>query len=206
MRMLRVLLPVLAGLAACCGPGGLEDRIRVSSEFPQYWEYQGRPVLLLGGSDEDNLFNHPALMRRNLEVLARVGGNYVRATLSSRDTGNVWPYVAVEGKYDLERFNPEYFRRLEDQCREAASRDIMVQIEIWATFDFYGEYWLRNPWNPANNRNYSADNTTLEPVWDHHPAQRYQPFFATPPALNRRIESDAITEITRRRSSAGCWT
>jgi len=28
---------------------------------PFYWARRGRPVLLLGGSDEDNLFNHPHL-------------------------------------------------------------------------------------------------------------------------------------------------
>ena len=33
--------------------------IRIYSQNPFYWEYNGNPILLVGGSNEDNMFNHP---------------------------------------------------------------------------------------------------------------------------------------------------
>jgi len=161
-------------------------RIKVYAGNPWYWQYKGRPVLLLGGSDEDNLFNHPHLWS-NLDVLREIGGNYVRMTLSSRDPGNVWPYLKVDGLYDLEQFNPEWFDRLEQCIARAYERDIIVQIEFWATFDFYRENWLRNPFNPDLNRNYTAEEVRLVPQWDWHPARKPQPFFHSVPQLNNDV-------------------
>ncbi len=158
-------------------------RMEIWGENRFYWTYRGRPVLLLGGSDEDNLFNHPGLWH-NLDTLRQCGGNYVRCTLSSRDEGNVWPYAKVGDKYDLNQFNPEFWSRFERFLGLTHERDIIVQIEFWATFDFYREEWLRNPFNPALNVNYTTETTRLVPEWDHHPAQRVQPFFYSPPALN----------------------
>jgi len=161
-----------------------DERIQVRPENRWYWQYKGKPVLLLGGSDEDNLFNHPELSRANLATLQRIGGNYVRGTLSCRDEGNVWPFLESDGKYDLHKPNPEFWNRLETSCRDACERDIVVQIEVWATFDFYRDVWLRNPWNPANTVNYTTENTRLVAEWDHHPARKAQPFFSSVPDLN----------------------
>lgn len=158
--------------------------LRISPDNPWYWEYKGKPVLLLGGSDEDNLFNHPALMAENLDALAGCGGNYIRATLSSRDPGNVAPYEKVGGVFDLYRFNREYWERLEACVNEAEARSIVVQVEIWATFDFYGDPWAKNPFNPGNNINYTTTNTALQERWPYHPARKPQPFFSTVPALD----------------------
>ncbi|MBN1291774.1 MAG: hypothetical protein JXB48_08030 [Candidatus Latescibacteria bacterium] len=158
--------------------------IRVSEINPRYWEYDGKPVLLLGGSDEDNLFNNPELMQKNLDILADIGGNYIRGTLSCRDEGNVWPYVKNDNKYNLDEFNPEFWNRLVTCIHEAEKRDVIVQIEFWATFDYYRENWLVNPFNPANNSNYTTENTNLETEWDFHPARKPQPFFFSAPTKN----------------------
>ena len=32
------------------------NRIKAYSKNQYYWQYKGKPVLLLGGSDDDNLF------------------------------------------------------------------------------------------------------------------------------------------------------
>jgi len=158
--------------------------IQVYKENPSYWEFKGKPVLLLGGSDDDNLFNNLDLMGKNLETLEGIGGNYIRCTLSCRDKGNVWPYVKSDGKYDLDKFNPVFCDRLETCIREAEIRDIIVQIEFWATFDYYREMWQKNPFNPANNKNYTTETTHLVTKWNHHPAESVQPFFRSPPELN----------------------
>ena len=36
-----------------------EPTLRPWPENPWYWSYHGKPVLLLGGSDDDNLFQWP---------------------------------------------------------------------------------------------------------------------------------------------------
>ncbi len=174
-------------LLACLLIGGTAmaaDRVHVSERTPWYWSYRGETVLLLGGSDEDNLFNDPELMADNLDKLAACGGNYIRGTLSWRDEHNVPPFAKAGDKYDLTQFSEEFWGRLETCCREANQRGIIMQIEIWATFDHYRDLWLTNPWNPANNVNYTTQNTKLKTEWPHHPASKPQPFFHSVPKLN----------------------
>jgi hypothetical protein len=66
--------------------GDADDRIQPYPENPFYWRYQGEPVLLLGGSDDDNLFQWTgARLIEQLDLLKSVGGNYVRNTMSGRD-------------------------------------------------------------------------------------------------------------------------
>jgi len=175
-------------MPALAGEGGDDARIRPSGEHPRYWQYKGNPVLLLGGSDEDNLFNKPLLMRENLDALAGCGGNYIRGTLSWRDEGNVPPFADRDGRFDLNAFNPEFWNRLDTCLREAAKRDIIVQIEVWATFDYYRDLWKRNPFNPARNVNYTTKNTKLKREWNFHPAHRPQPFVHSVPGLNNDRE------------------
>jgi hypothetical protein len=93
------------------------DRIQPNRENPYYWQYQGEPVLLLGGSWQDNLFNHPVGLAEHLDLLVASGGNYVRNTMSHRNVGNVFAYEQVDGKFDLDRWNEEYWRRLDDFLR-----------------------------------------------------------------------------------------
>ncbi len=54
------------------------EPIRIYSENPFYWEYKGEPVLLVGGSKEDNLFNHPNGLENHLDILKENGGNFTR--------------------------------------------------------------------------------------------------------------------------------
>jgi len=161
-----------------------DERIRPWHKNAYYWEYKGKPVLLLGGSDEDNLFNHPDLVMRNLDALTKCGGNYIRCTLSCRDPGNVWPFMKVDNKYDLDRFNPEFWNRLRKCLKEAYKRDIIVQIEIWDPHDFWNRGdrrpWLKSPWNPTMNLNYTSKNTHLLEEWSYHPSNKPQPFFLSP--------------------------
>jgi len=157
--------------------------IDIIESYPQYWEYHGEPVLLLGGSDEDNLFQLPRL-EQQLDLLASAGGNYVRNTMSSRDSGNVWAFYLdpESGTYDLNRWNPEYWHRFQNLLELSAAREIVVQVEIWATFDFYRENWEVNPFNPKNNVNYSAERTKLPLEVKTHPTMCENPFFWSVPS------------------------
>jgi len=168
------------------GDATASSGILVYQRNPYYWEYNGRPVLLLGGSVEDNLFQVPDIDKQ-LDILVQAGGNYVRNTMSSRDPGNVWPFQKVGEKYDLDRWDPEYWQRFSRFLEQTAERDVIVQIEIWATFDFYRDYWKNsNPFNPRNNLNYTATGTGLRETVDSHPVKTGNSFFWSVPGENNQ--------------------
>lgn len=156
--------------------------IHVSTDNPFYWQYNGKPVMLLGGSVEDNLFQLDNLTE-HLDLLASVGGNYVRNTMSSRDSGNVWPFLQREdGLYDLKKWNDEYWNRFDYFLQETSKRNIVVQIEIWATFDYYRDIWDINPFNPANNVNYNSRRSKLPESVETHPTYTENNFFRSVPS------------------------
>lgn len=152
---------------------GDPDSIRPYSGNPFYWEYRGKPVLLLGGSREDNLFNHPDGLAEHLDTLAASGGNYIRNTMSSRNPGNPWAFKRLEGGlYDLNQWDEEYWRRFRDLLELCRERDIIVQIELWDPWDYfkteaplgYGPDnvgWESGPFNPGLNINYTAAESGL---------------------------------------------
>jgi len=176
-------LVLLVSLCVC--PVAAADKtIDIYPSNPAYWQYGGKPVLLLGGTKDDNLFQIPDLAS-HLDLLKSVGGNYIRNTMSSRnDKGfEVQPFKKLpNGKYDLNQWNEEYWRRFESMLRLTAERDIIVQIEIWATFDYYRDHWAVNPFNPKNNINYTAEQTGLPTVVNSHPTRTENNFFWSVPA------------------------
>ncbi|MCB1127148.1 MAG: hypothetical protein KDM81_11660 [Verrucomicrobiae bacterium] len=177
-----LLLVVVPAVPQAADASGTASRIRPDPDHPAYWNYRGQPVLLLGGSVEDNLFQIPDL-EAHLDLLQSVGGNYVRCTMSCRDDGNVWPFKEVApGRYDLDQWNEAFWERFERFLRLTAQRDIIVQIELWATFDYYRDIWERNPFNPKNNVNYTAEETRLPMVVNSHPTRTENNFFWSVPA------------------------
>ena len=167
-----------------------EDRIKPYGENPFYWQYQGEPVLLLGGSWQDNLFNHPDGLEEHLDTLAEAGGNYVRNTMSTREPGNLWPFVEVEdGLFDLDQLNEPYWERFEAFLDLTLERDIIVQIEVWDPHDYHADPnigWRVNPFNPLNNVNYTAGESGLPETVDHRPGPEPtpHPMWRTPPTLD----------------------
>jgi hypothetical protein len=200
MKKSGIILVVLCTffcLGNCVNAENLEDktsnkdRIRPYSKNPRYWQYKGKPVLLLGGSKDDNLFQIPGL-KEHLDLLASVGGNYIRNTMSDRvmQGFEVPAFKKLpDGKYDLNQWNDEYWGRFETMLKLTGERDIIVQIEVWDRFDYTdnGRFktWKPNPYNPANNINYTSAESGLETTYPkHHPGADKQPFFHTIPAMD----------------------
>jgi hypothetical protein len=173
-----------------------QSGIHVCPDYPQYWEYNGEPLLLLGGSDEDNLFQLPRL-EEQLDLLTSVGGNYVRNTMSSRDPGNAWPFELDPGsaKFNLNRWDKVYWSRFETFLKLSSEREIIVQIEVWATFDFYRENWDHNPFNPVNNINYTQERTKLPVEVRTHPTLCENSFFRSVPSHENNMPVLAYQQL-----------
>jgi len=147
--------------------------IQIYEKNPYYWEYMGNPILLIGGSKEDNIFNFPEGLEEHLDVLRECGGNYIRNTMSSRKPGNLWAFKKLDnGLYDLNQWDEQYWNRFENFLKMCFVRDIIVQIEIWDPWDYYKSEaatgygaentgWESCPFNPEFNINYTAEESGL---------------------------------------------
>ncbi|MFH1759671.1 MAG: hypothetical protein ABIA63_01095, partial [bacterium] len=122
-------------------------KIKIYEKNPAYWEYDGKPLFLYGGSKRDNLFVIDDL-KEHLNQLKLVGGNYVRCTIYGDENKGLMPYKADSGLYDLALFDERFWKRFEEFLVLTIERDIIVQIEIWAAKSFYKENWQNNPFNP----------------------------------------------------------
>ena len=170
------------------------EAIRVYPQNPFYWEYHGKPVLLLGGSlapkgglNDEGVFLWPEVTSR-LDQLVSAGGNYTRCLMSGRlREGFLWPFLKIGGRFDLDRWNENYWHLFENFLVETKKRAIITDIELWATFDYARVPWTNNPFNPINNRNYTAQETGL-PLEVNSPAYRAEnPFYRTAPPQDRDI-------------------
>jgi hypothetical protein len=75
-----------------------------------------------------------------------------------------------------------YWSRFQTLLELTSEREIVVQVEIWATFDFYRENWALNPFNPQNNINYTTERTKLPADVKTHPVYCDNPFFWSVPS------------------------
>lgn len=168
-----------------------KNRIQPWAENPWYWQYKGEPVMLLGASDDDNLFQWPAKkLIPQLDSMQSVGGNYVRNTMSDRINSGfeLYPFKKSDnGKYDLNEWNTEYWERFENFLDETSKRNIIVQIEVWDRFDYSQQNWTSHPYNPVNNINYTFKEAGLDSIYPDHPGANNQPFFFTTPAQRNNL-------------------
>lgn len=158
-----------------------EKGIKPYAENPSYWEFESRPILLIGGSNNNNLFQSDDVSAE-LDKLKAVGGNYIRCTLSCSEAGDEWPFWRAGLRFNLNKFNPEFWKKLDTFFKLTAERGIVVQLEIWDFHDFI-DIWERNPWNPAINNVFTTENTRLK---EHYPKSGVvkHDFFFSVPMLN----------------------
>lgn len=153
------------------------DRIKPYEGDPRYWQYKGEPVLLLGGSKTDHIFLAEDL-EEHLDEIVGVGANYVRNTMSQREAVDLKAHKRLaDGKFDLEQWNPVYWRKFANCLKWCKERDIIIQIEVWDRFDYTQALWLHSPWRPQNNVNYTSAESGLA---NNYPAPAWrdkQPFF-----------------------------
>ncbi|WP_138429446.1 DUF6298 domain-containing protein [Fodinibius saliphilus] len=173
-----------------------KNAIQPYSDNPNYWQYKEEPIMLIGGSNNDNLFQWTGdKLTNHLDSLVAAGGNYLRLVMSDdddHDLGEVYAFgQRSNGKYNLNTWNPEYWNRLINFLDKTSDRDIIVQLTLWDGWDFGGDDgsdWSEHPYNPKNNTNYSTNNTRLPTTWKEPPWREDHPLFLTVPTLNNDIE------------------
>lgn len=187
MRHTSMMGALAAAVGAAALGGDRPGRIQPWSRDPRYWQLRGEPVLLVGASDDDNLFQWPDI-EAHLDEMVAAGGNYIRNTMSDRkDRGfEVYAFLQLpDGTYDLSKWNPEYWSRFERMLRATAERGVVVQIEVWDRFDYTdakgSNRWQLHPYNPKNNVNYTYEQSGFAPRYPDHPGANKQPFFFTTP-------------------------
>ena len=113
-------------IISCNNPNNIDEdqTIKPYSNNNRYWQYKSEPVLLLGGTKDDNLFQIPEL-REHLDSLKVIGGNYIRNVMSSRKISGfeVQPFVRLTNDtYDLNQWNVEYWNRFQDLTKQSSMR------------------------------------------------------------------------------------
>ncbi|MFV0593240.1 MAG: hypothetical protein ACK5M7_17840 [Draconibacterium sp.] len=185
MKLQILFLLILLNVFCVSAKNKDSKRIQPWTVNHWYWQFNKKPVMLLGASGDDNLFQWPKeILIPHLDSMAEVGANYVRNTMSDRNDKafELYPYARPgNGKYDLNKWNEEYWQRFDQFLKETHKRNIIVQIEVWDRFDYSRQNWPPNPYNPKNNINYTFDESGLKADYPDHPGRNVQPFFFTTP-------------------------
>lgn len=145
---------------------------------PHYFLWRGRPTVLIGSGEHYGMVLNAELNpRRYLDTLQTDGLNYTRLFSGAYvekpgafgiERNNLAPaagrflapwmrsatpgYAGGGNKFDLTRWNPEYFARLSEFISEAARRGIVVELTLFSSI-YNDDQWSVNAFNPTNNVN-----------------------------------------------------
>jgi hypothetical protein len=87
-------------------------------------------------------------IRKN--TLAPLPGKFVGPWARSGQPG----YAGGGNRFDLDRWNPEYFRRLRNFLADAEKRGIIVEITLFSS-QYADAQWAFSPFNAGNNANHT---------------------------------------------------
>lgn len=169
---MTILFPILLSIGGLT----LAQPIRLHPQNPHYFLYRNRPTLLITSAEHYGaVLNADFDFVRYLDELARNGLNYTRLftgsyfepqgafniqknTLAPKPERLLTPWARSQpsedrsGKFDLSRWNEDYFRRLRDFVQAAEKRGVIVEVTLFSSI--YGDaQWKINPFNSANNVN-----------------------------------------------------
>ena len=152
--------------------------IRLHPHNAHYFLFRGKPtVLVTSGEHYGAVLNLDFDYVRYLDTLKAHGFNHTRAfsgayreiegsfgipnnTLAPAAGRFVCPWARIDtpgasdggNKFDLERWDPAYFRRLKDFVFAAGERDVVVELVLFCTM-YDEKLWRASPAHPANNVN-----------------------------------------------------
>ena len=171
---------ILAG-GLCTGssttPAAAQTPIRLHSENPHYFLYQGKPTVLITTAEHySSVLNLGFDYVPYLDELQKHGLNLTRAFSGTyREDGHnphgasplspgqgpenyiaPWAWSDVNGgydgkKFDLDRWNPKYFERLKAFLRQAEQRGVVVELVLFCLMYSDEHSWQTAPLHPDNN-------------------------------------------------------
>jgi len=177
MPMALAILGSLTAQTAMAAPR--REPIRLHPENPHYFLWRGKPAVLVASTEHYGaVLNADFDYRRYLDELRAKGLNYTRLfsgvycepwgepfnTLNPPKgrylapwTRSATPGYADGGnKFDLNRWDDAYFRRLRDFLTQAGKRGVVVEITLFC--NWYGDgQWHLSPLYAGNNVNGVGD-------------------------------------------------
>jgi len=149
--------------------------ISLHPDNSRYFLFRGKPTVLITSGehygavlnlDFDYVRYLNELQSHNLNLTRTFSGTYLENWGEGWNTLNPAPgqYIApwarsstkgyTDGgnKFDLDKWDEKYFRRLKDFVAQASKRDIVVEMVLFCTF-YNDELWNLSPLNARNNVN-----------------------------------------------------
>jgi hypothetical protein len=152
--------------------------IALNAENSRYFQWRGRPTILITSAEHYGaVMNLDFDYRRYLDTLAADGLNYTRVfsgayvepqgafniarnTLAPRAGRFIapWPrstepgYANGGNKFDLSKWDQDYFTRLKDFVAYAAAKNIVVEVTLFCPM-YEDPQWKLSPMNASNNVN-----------------------------------------------------
>ena len=183
----------------------MSQPIRIHPHNPKIFEYQGKPLMLVTATEHyGSVLNRRFDFARYLTDAAEKKMTLTRLFVLFRELQSaVNPYspckpestdylapfprtgpgAALDGqpKYDLDRWNPEFFDRLHRFLSLAEGYGIIVEVTLLS--NTYGDsIWALNPLHPENNIN------SLPAIpWQDYLSLRHPEYFARQAAHARKI-------------------
>jgi hypothetical protein len=173
------LLAILCALSVSVHGQQKTAPIRLDPHNPHYFEFKGKTIALITSGEHYGSVINPdfdshtylkTIQADGLNYTRIFGGSYVEVPATSFGikrntlapaTGKVtlpWPrssepgYAGGGNKFDLAKWDPEYFRRFHAFLTEAEQHGIVVEISLFSSQ--YGDVqWNFSPFNSANNVN-----------------------------------------------------
>ncbi len=136
---------------------------------PHYFLYQNKPTVIVGsGEHYGSVINSAFDYKKYVQTLKNEGLNTTRLfmgayyekpgafgishnTLAPDDQNLILPWRRTGDRYDLEKWNDNYFKRLHDFMTTAAENNIIVEVNLFSSY--YGAGWSYHPFNGNNNVN-----------------------------------------------------
>lgn len=177
-RMLKTLLAIVCSTAALTSASAKDPPLSLHPDNPHYFLWRGQPTVLITSAEHYgaviNLdFDYAVYLRelekRKLNNTRLFSGAYVepigafkiaRNTLAPLPERFIAPWARSDqpgyanggNKFDLTRWDENYFQRLRDFVEQAGRRGVVVEMNLFCPF--YAEsQWELSPQNARNNIN-----------------------------------------------------
>jgi hypothetical protein len=196
-RNARLRLCCLTLMLALTPPAGGKrmNPISLHPDNPHYFLFHGKPTVLITSAEHYgavlNLdFNFvpylDELHARGFNLTRVFTGAYVEDPTSFGIENNTqapaegrficpWARSATPGyhgggsKFDLQRWDDAYFRRLKEFCREAGQRGVIVELVLFCPY-YEEKQWAISPLNAASNVNGVGEVPREEALTLQHPS------------------------------------